>query len=46
MDISPHLYFWLFLFCLFAGLGNFFAGIAYLWQVSLPAKAMKQAVRT
>jgi hypothetical protein len=31
------------LFSFFAGLGIFFIGIGYLWQVSLQAKSMKHS---
>ena len=41
MDLSPQLFIVLFFFCFFAGLGIFFIGIGYLWQVSLQAKSMK-----
>lgn len=42
MAFPPQLFIVLFFFCFFAGLGIFFIGIAYLWQVSLQARSMKQ----
>ena len=42
MAISPQLFLVLFFFCFFGGLGIFFIGVGYLWQVSLQAKAMKK----
>ena len=43
MDLSPQLFIALFFFCFFAGLGIFFIGIGYLWQVSLQARSMKHS---
>lgn len=43
MALSPQLFIVLFFFCFFAGLGIFFIGIGYLWQVSLQARSMKHS---
>jgi hypothetical protein len=41
ISISPQLFIVLFFFCFFGGMGIFFMGVGYLWQVSLQAKTMK-----
>jgi len=45
VSISPQLFIVLFFFCFFGGMGIFFMGIGYLWQVSLQAKAMRNETR-